>query len=234
MAYHAFAEGIRRAREVGAQQVMGVGVVGTCWLLLRQGRFDECSAVAIATAEGFEPKMSEVEANRVVVWGELWMAVAAASIRDNRPADAKHARKMVDRAAAGMAREVHDFPSHWGNFGPVTAAIKKLEDRAIVGDVRGVLARLNDDVLNPKALKKVGMPSGSDWERHRLDVASAYAAVGSHVEATEELTTAMTSRPEWIKHQTLAREIMVDILGSRKRTLTQEMRTLAAHLEVTG
>ncbi|MEV5508268.1 helix-turn-helix domain-containing protein [Streptomyces orinoci] len=49
MAYHALAEGIRLAREAGKRQLAATGVVGMCWLLLRQDRFAECYQLAATT-----------------------------------------------------------------------------------------------------------------------------------------------------------------------------------------
>ncbi|MBH1936598.1 helix-turn-helix transcriptional regulator [Streptomyces sp. AV19] len=236
MAYHALAEGIRLAREAGERRIAATGVVGMCWLLLRQDRFAECSHLAVTTAELMEPRMTEADGSRVGLWGELWMRAAAAAIRDNRPDDAKAARRMVARAAAGMEREDRTFPATWGGFGPVTAAIKSIEDCLVignsVGDARAVLARAEEDVLSSKSLKRVGKPQGANWARHRLDVARAHTILGAHQDATDELLAIRSERGAWIKHQPMARRVMADVLKSRKRTLTQDMREMAGYLAV--
>ncbi|MER5304610.1 helix-turn-helix transcriptional regulator [Streptomyces lasiicapitis] len=236
MAYHALAEGIRQAREAGERQIAATGVVGMCWLLLRQDRFAECYRLAVTTAELMEPRMTEADRARVGLWGELWMRAAAASIRDNRPDDATAARRMVARAAGGMQREDQAFPSTWGGFGPVTAEIKSIEDCLISGtspsDARAVLARSDEGVLASKALKRVGKPQGANWARHRLDVSRAHTLLGAHQDATDELLSIKAERGEWIKHQPMARRVMTDVLKSRKRTLTLEMREMASYLGV--
>ncbi|GHF58686.1 hypothetical protein GCM10018787_03650 [Streptomyces thermodiastaticus] len=58
LAYQALAEGIRLGRESGSMLTAATGVVGLCWLFLRQDRFDECAHLAAATAEAIEPKLS--------------------------------------------------------------------------------------------------------------------------------------------------------------------------------
>ncbi|MGW6455048.1 helix-turn-helix domain-containing protein [Streptomyces sp. NPDC055078] len=237
LAYHALAEGIRLAREAGEQQVAATGVVGLGWLLLRQDRFGECYQLAVATASFMEPRMTDVDSARVGLWGELWMRAAASAVRDNRPEEAKHARKMVDRAAAGMDKEDRTFPTTWGGFGPVKVAVKSIEDCLVTGqsqsDAREVIARSVQGVLEPKALRKLGYPAeGADWSRHRLDVARAHTLLGSHQDAMDELTGIKVTGAEWIRHQPMARRVMGDILHSRKRTLTQEMRDMAAYLQV--
>lgn len=100
MAYYALAEAIRLARETGQNQLAATGVVGLCWLLLRQDRFDESEQLAAQTAAEIEPRMSQASPAQLAVWGELWLRVAAAARRNNRPDVAKHARRMA--ATAGV------------------------------------------------------------------------------------------------------------------------------------
>lgn len=50
----------------------------------------------------------------------------------------------------------------------------------------------------------------------------------------EELTGIRDASPEWLRHQNMAAETMHDILKKRKRTLTAEMREMAAYLGVVG
>ncbi|MGX2995459.1 helix-turn-helix domain-containing protein [Streptomyces sp. JNUCC 64] len=237
MAYHALAEGIRLARDVEARRVAGTGIVGLGWLLLRQDRFAECYHLAVTTAEHMEPRLSDTDGARLGLWGELWMRAAAAAVRDNRPDDAAHARRMAGRAAGGMEREDRTFPTTWGGFGPVKVALKSIEDCLVTGDGRAdaleVLRRSNIGVLEPRALARLGHPAETaDWFRHRLDVARAHTLLGSHQEAMDELTAIRVSGSEWIRHQPMARRVTADILGSRKRTLTREMREMADYLGV--
>ncbi|MFD8938781.1 helix-turn-helix domain-containing protein [Streptomyces sp. NPDC059578] len=237
MAYHSLSEGIRLARDVEAKRVAVTGIVGLGWLLLRQGRFGECYRLAVTTAERMEPRMSDTDSARFGLWGELWMRAAASAIRDNRSDDAQHARKMVGRAVGGMEREDRAFPATWGGFGPVKVAIKSIEDCLVAGsspsDAREVLRRSRQGVLEPKALARTGHPAeGADWSRHRLDLARAHTLLGSHQDAMDELTGIRVSSAEWIKHQPAARRVMQDILHSRKRVLTEEMRDMASYLKV--
>ncbi|WP_217549576.1 helix-turn-helix domain-containing protein [Streptomyces sp. GbtcB6] len=234
MAYFALAEAIRLARETGQTQLAATGVVGLCWLLLRQDRFDESETLAAQTAAEIEPRMSEATPAQLAVWGELWLRVAAAGRRNNRPDVAKHARRMAGTAGGALEREHTDFPTHWSAFGPVTAEAKAVEDLALVGDARGVLRRADDGPLSPKAVKNFGRLSTNNWGRHRLDVARAHVLLGSHQDAMDELGNLRETADVWLTHQPMARRVMADILKTRKRTLTEEMRTMAAHLGVAG
>ncbi|MFJ2606631.1 helix-turn-helix transcriptional regulator [Streptomyces sp. NPDC091279] len=232
LAYHALAESIRLARESGQTLIAGTGIVGMCWLLLRQDRFDDCEVLALQTADAMEPRMSSAKPAELAVWGELWLRVAAATVRNNRPDDAAAARRMAGTAASALARELDSFPIPWGGFGPITAEMKAVEDLALDGDARGVLRRADEGILGGKALKALGKPTAPGWGRHRLDVAQSHVALGSHQDAMSELAGLRGSHGKWLKHQPLARYVMTDVLSSRKRTLTAEMRDMASYLGV--
>jgi hypothetical protein len=117
---------------------------------------------------------------------------------------------MAAQAASGLDAEHTDFREHWSSFGPVTAETKRIEDLSLIGDARGVLNRADDGPVGTKGLKKLGRPSRNNW-------------AGVKAEASK-----------WLTHQSMARHVMRDILGHRKRTLTQDMRDMAVHLGVAG
>ncbi|RSN89936.1 transcriptional regulator [Streptomyces sp. WAC 05379] len=234
MAYYALAEAIRLARETGQTQLAATGVVGLGWLLLRQDRFDESEQLAAQTAADVEPRMSGATPAQLAIWGELWLRVAAAARRNNRPEEAAEARRMAAVAGSALEREHTDFPAHWSAFGPVTAEAKAVEDLALVGDARGVLRRADDGPLSSKAVRSYGRLSTNNWGRHRLDVAHAHVLLGSHQDAMDELVNLRQTADTWLTHQPMARRVMADILRKRKRTLTEEMRSMATHLGVAG
>lgn len=231
-AHTALKEGIRDARETGQILAAATGVVGMSWLLLRQDRFDECERLASETASAVEPRMSSASPGQLAVWGELCQRIASAAMRNNRPDITQEARRMTATAASALDSEHVNFREHWTTFGPVTAETKAIEDLSLVGDARGVLRRADDGPVGRKALKRLGRPSQNNWDRHRLDVARAHTLLGSHQDAMDELIGIKRSSPEWIRHQTMARYIMTDIVSQRKRTLTKDMRQMASHLDV--
>ncbi|GAB7029485.1 hypothetical protein JCM4914_09460 [Streptomyces platensis subsp. malvinus] len=234
LAYQALSAGIRDARAADDQTTAAVGVVGLCWLLLRQDRFSEAQDLAVKTADAVEPRVSTATPGQLAVWGELALRIASAAIRNNRPEDVKPARKMAASAAAAMGREHLNYRAHWSTFGPVTAEVKRLEDLSLKKDARGVLSGAEDGPLKPTALAVLGRPSANNWNRHRLDIARAHVILGSHQDAMDELKRVRAEAPEWIKHQSIARYLMQDILKRRKRTLTRDMRLMASHLGISG
>lgn len=232
LAYQALVEGIRLARELDNTLTAATGVTGLCWLLLRQDRFDEAERLAATTAEAIEPKLSTASAGELAAWGELCLRIASAAIRNNRPDEAQQARRMAATAAAAMGHEHRDYRTHWARFGPATVEVKAVEDLCLADDAHAVLARKDTGLLSKQSLEEVGRPSAINWHRHRLDIARAHVRVGSTTDAMDELTRIRKRAPSWIRHQPMARYVMEDILHTRKRTLTREMRQMATFLDV--
>lgn len=232
MAYQALVDGIRQARELEETLTAVTGVTGLCWLLLRQDRFDEAENLAATTAEQVEPKLSSASPGQLAAWGELCLRIAAAAVRNNRPDVATEARRMAATAASAIGQEHEDYRSHWARFGPVTVELKAVEDLALAGDAHGVLRRVDDGLLSRSAMRKMGRPSTINVNRHRLDVAKAHVLLGSTQDAMDELVRVRCTAGTWMRHQPMARYVMQDILATRKRSLTKEMREMAAHLNV--
>jgi transcriptional regulator with XRE-family HTH domain len=232
MAYQALVEGIRLARELDETLTAATGVTGLCWLFLRQDRFDECAALAATTAEAIEPRFSSASAGELAAWGELCLRIASAAVRNNRLDDAAEARRMASTAASAVGMEHADYRTHWARFGPVTAELKAVEDLSLAGDAHAVLRRADDGLLSRRSLRNHGRPSNINWNRHRLDVARAHVVLGSTQDAMDELVRVKRTTGAWIRHQPMARYVMEDILATRKRTLTKEMREMATHLGV--
>lgn len=232
MAYQALVEGIRLAREVDSTLTAATGVTGLCWLLLRQDRFDEAANLAATTAQQVEPRFSTASEGELAAWGELCLRIASAAVRNNRPDDAAEARRMAATAASAVGHEHADYTTHWARFGPVTAELKAVEDLSLAGDAHGVLRRADEGVLSRRSLRAVGRPSNINWNRHRLDVARAHVLVGSTQDAMDELVRIRATTGAWMQHQPMARRVMEDILRTRKRSLTKEMRAMAGHLQV--
>ncbi|MFB0627544.1 helix-turn-helix domain-containing protein [Streptomyces sp. AB3(2024)] len=235
IAYTALAGAITDARQAGDMLAAGSGVGGMCWLLVRQGRLDEAERIATQSMDAVEPKITGAEPDHYAVWGGLAMEAAAAAARNNRPDVAKEYRKAARVAAAAVGTSHRNVSRHWSVFGPVTAAMKALEDSMVVGDARAVVRNAGEqEELSPKAWKRLGRPSTNDGNRFTLDVARAHTRTGDLSAAMDELTRAREAAPEWMRHQNMAAETMQEILGKRKRTLTTEMREMADYLGVVG
>ncbi|MCZ7433255.1 helix-turn-helix domain-containing protein [Streptomyces sp. WMMC1477] len=235
IAYAALSGAIADAKQSGDMLAAGSGVGGMCWLLVRQGRLDEAERIAAESMDAVEPKITGAEPDHYAVWGGLAMEAAAAAARNNRPDEAKEYRKAARVAATAVGTAHRNLSRHWSVFGPVTAALKALEDSMVIGDARAVVRKADEEeALSPRAWKRLGRPSTNDGNRFTLDVARAHTRTGDLSAAMDELTRVREAAPEWLRHQNSAAETMQEILSKRKRTLTTEMRDMAAYLDVVG
>ncbi|MFT2016275.1 helix-turn-helix domain-containing protein [Streptomyces sp. 796.1] len=232
LAYVAARDAIEDAKRAGDNLVAASGVGGMCWLLMRTERFDEAEDVAIATMDMIEPKIAGATSDEYATWGGLAMEAAAAAVRNNRPDEAKALRRAAGTAAKAVGKTHRNLLRHWSVFGPVTAAMKELEDHMIAGDARAVVRKSKEEpYLLESNWKQLGGPSTNDGNRYRLDLARAYVRTGDPTAAMEELAHLDEIAPEWFRHQASAAVTFKEITKKR-RTLTAEMRQVGAHLQV--
>ncbi|WP_436739889.1 helix-turn-helix domain-containing protein [Streptomyces sp. BBFR102] len=230
---HVAARGaIEDAKAAGDNLVAASGVGGMCWLLVRTERFDEAEDIAVATMDVVEPKIMGATPDQYSTWGGLAMEAAAAAARNNRPGEAKALRKAAGTAAKAVGKTHRNLLRHWSMFGPVTAAMKELEDFMIEGDAHSVVRKSKEEAtLQESTWKQLGGPSTNDGNRYRLDLARAYVRTGDATAAMEELSHLDEIAPEWFRHQSSA-AITFEEITKRRRTLTTEMREVGAHLGV--
>ncbi|WP_326697553.1 helix-turn-helix domain-containing protein [Streptomyces sp. NBC_01754] len=230
---HVAARGaIEDAKAAGNNIVAASGVGGMCWLLVRTERFDEAEHIAVTTMDIVEPKIMGATADEYSTWGGLAMEAAAAAARNNRPKEAKALRKAAGTAAKAVGKTHKNLLRHWSMFGPVTAAMKELEDYMIEGDAPSVIRKSKEDpTLQERHWKQLGGPSTNDGNRYHLDLARAQVRSGDPTAAMEELARLANLAPEWFRHQASAAVTFEEVVKKR-RTLTTEMREVGAHLGV--
>ncbi|WJK41491.1 helix-turn-helix transcriptional regulator [Solwaraspora sp. WMMA2056] len=226
LAYHALSLALDVADESGNELVAASVVTTMCWLLLRQGRFDEAERLAVATADAVEPRFSRTDPTRLAVWGWLMLRGSAAAIRDGRADDAS---EMLDAASAAAVRIGEQLPADvavrmpvtMGAFCPVTVEMKRVEMSVVGGDPVTALA------LAERVPPGSGRATSDNRNRHQLDRAWATAERGDMVEATRILSGLRAESPTWLRHQRYARDIVTTILARRRRPVSQELAALA-------
>ncbi|WP_326677489.1 helix-turn-helix domain-containing protein [Streptomyces sp. NBC_01237] len=232
LAHSAIRESIADAREAEAPLTAASGVGGMCWMLMRTERYDEAEDIAVATMDLVEPKIKGASPDEYATWGGLAMEAAAAAARNNRPEEARTLRRAAGTAAKAVGVTHRNLLRHWSMFGPVTAAMKELEDSMIAGDARSVVRKSGEEEsLQPKSWKRLGKPSSNDGNRYYLDLARAQVRTGDPTGAMEELARLDAVAPEWFRHQSSA-AITFEEITKKRRTLTTEMREVGAHLGV--
>jgi len=190
-----------------------------CWTMLRQGLLDQARTFASAWADDNEPRMSKASVDELAAWGRFLILISTAAVRDNRPAEAREALKLARMAAAGIGTEVIPHFNPWQVFGPVTVSMVQAEN-AIIEDRPDITLAIGERIAGQQ------FPLPRNWNRHRLDVASAHVRMKHYPEAVTVLQGVRAAAPEWLAQQRYARDILGQVVD-RRRTLTDEMRDLA-------
>ena len=191
-----------------------------CWLLLRQGRLDEARWMATRWADDVEPRISRATPHQLSAWGWLLLRSSAAAIRDNRPGEADDTIRLARTAAVAMGRDLTPDEDFLRTFGPVTVAMKRVEN-AMIEDRPDKVLQLSQTIPVTDL-----RPTSNNRNRHLLDVAEAHRRMHRYGEAFEILQGVRHDAPEWMTNQRYARDILKGIIG-RRRTLTDEMCDLA-------
>ncbi|WP_026124143.1 helix-turn-helix domain-containing protein [Nocardiopsis baichengensis] len=228
LAHMALRDAVRDAADAGDRLNAASGIIGQAWILLRQGRLDEAEQLASHTADSMEPRISCAPREELAAWGWLLLRASAAAARNNRPDEATELARLARTAGSAVGTGVTDHLRGWGTFGPLTVALKAIENEMVADRPDRVLT------MSSRLPDGVGRATSDNWNRHRLDVARANATLHRGDEATRVLMALYSDAPEWLKHQRLAADTLADVLKTRKRTLTEEQRKLAAHLAVDG
>ncbi|MBV2355653.1 helix-turn-helix domain-containing protein [Streptomyces sp. J2-1] len=214
--YAAAETALRRALDEAPDRLRAASVITTwSWLLVRQGRFDAARDLAVKWADDAEPRLSRATGEEIAAWGWLLIQGQAAALRDNRGGEAADMLRLA-RSAAVATGPLGDGDVRLATWGPATVAYKAAE--------QGVVTDRPDQVLEIASRMKGG--KGSEYHRHRLDVAKAYTMTRQHGRALEVLGEVAAEAPEWIAEQPYARDTLADTIA-RRRTLTNETRQLA-------
>lgn len=226
LAYRALSLSLDAADASGNELIGASSVTTMCWLLLRQGRFEEAEQLATATADAIEPRFSRAQPAELSTWGWLLLRAAAAAVRDNRDDDAE---AMLDAAAAAAVRVGDRVPEHLLSPGPATIGAFGHQLVEMKRVEAAVVAGRPDRALDLSArMPASGRPTSNNRNRHLLDVAWAHAQEGQHAEATEVLLGVRQDAPAWLRHQRFARDIVSSIASARRRAMSQELADLAA------
>jgi transcriptional regulator with XRE-family HTH domain len=219
LAQMALTDAVRDAAAAEDRLNAAASIIGQAWVLLRQGRLDEAEELSTVTADQVEPRVSRASGEELAAWGWLLLRASAAAARNNRPHEAREAITLARTAGTALGTEVTHRLRGWVSFGPTTVEFKAIEAEMIADRPDRVLA-----MSKPLAQ---GSSTSDNWNRHRLDVAKAYARTRRDQEATQVLAGLLRTSPEWLSHQRLAEDTFAEVRGRRKRSLTSDQRKLA-------
>jgi transcriptional regulator with XRE-family HTH domain len=190
------------------------------WQLLVQGRYEEARGVAVRAAQGVEPG-DVVELPHLSVFGSLLLTAATAAGRDQRIQEAHDLVQAASEVAERIGADRRDYEAY---FGPSQVTMQQTDVHIVT---ENYTAALDAAKHMPK---QTGLPLASQ-ARHLADQALAHTRLGNYQRALDALLTAERLGPDWIKYQTLPRQIVAELLDHDRRT---PLRSLARRLGVSG
>lgn len=218
LAFFPLREAVTLARRGGHTIAEASIATGLAWLLMEQGRLRDTKALAVATADRIEPRMSRATAEELNAWGRLLLFGSGAAIRNNEPQQAKEILRLADSAAATLGGR----RPRWsiGPFDRVVVARRQVENAVVLGEYHRALhasRRVPDSDADTTANRN----------RFLLDVARAHAGRRNYIEAFDTLRVIRRGAPEWLREQQYARDVVTQLLTSRARPVTDDARELA-------
>jgi hypothetical protein len=220
LAYQAIRQAIADAHACGDRIAAATGVVGECWLFIRQGRLLDAKRTAADAADRMEPRLSKATAGELSAWGWLLLRAAAAAIRNNQEDEAREFLRLAKMAAIGLGKAPAGSEQSWTILAPATVVMKEVEHQVVIGNWRHALALAERIPRTQRTLP-------DDRHRHQLDLAKAHAELADYSTAVDILAELQSNAPHWLRHQRLGREVTRKILASRTRALPGELRALA-------
>jgi len=220
LAYQAIRQAIADAHACGDRIAAATGVVGECWLFIRQGRLLDAKRTAADAADRMEPRLSKATAGELSAWGWLLLRAAAAANRNNQEDEAREFLRLAKMAATGLGKAPAGGEQSWTLLAPATVAMKEVEHQVVIGNWRHALVLAERIPRTQRTLP-------DDRHRHELDLAKVHAELADYSTAVDILAELQSNAPHWLRHQRLGREVTRKILASRTRALPGELRALA-------
>lgn len=215
---------IRRAVDVAGESddpLLAAVLKGSvAWQLMVGGRFDEAERVATRTARDIEPS-GVVGMPHLSAYGSLLVSAATAAGRGDRVAEA---HELLGEAGAVARRLGADRTDYQSPFGPSQVAMQTVDVGVVTEDYAAALDAARAMPPDP------GLPLAARC-RHLADRAYAHSKLGQEDRALTLLLTAERMSPDWIRHQTLVRSIIRDLLAA-ERARSTPLRDLARRIGV--
>jgi transcriptional regulator with XRE-family HTH domain len=215
---------VRRAVDLassGDDALLAAALKGSLsWQLMVSGRFAEAERVAVRTAESIEPSR-DVSVQDLSAYGSLLVTAATAAARDNRGVVAGDFLASAGEIAQRVGSDRIDYETP---FGPSQVTMQTVDVSVVTEDYPAALDAASRMPSNP------GLPLAARC-RHLTDRACAHANLGHEEQALTLLLTAEGMSPDWIRHQTLVRSVIGDLLIAERRRSTP-LRELAKRIGV--
>lgn len=188
------------------------------WQLLVAGRYAEAEQVAMTAAHGIEPG-DGASLSQVSAYGALTVTAATATARAGQTGRTEEllavSREMADRLGT-------DRSEHQTTFGPAKVAMLSV-------DCLVVLEQYPEALKAARAMPRDATLPLASRARHLADVAYTHTQLGHDGAALQTLLTMEQLAPEWIKYQSLPRQVAAELV---RRDRNSALRGLARRLGV--
>ena len=206
------------AASAGGDELLHATLRGSvAWQLLVQGRYEESERIAIRSAQDIAPS-GDVPLPHLSAYGSLVLQGATAAGRgQNRSGAYTYISESHEVAARTGDRSDYETA-----FGPSQVVMQSVDVNVVTQNYDEALKTARD------------MPPGdalplASRARHLADRALALARTGEAQKALDSLLTAERIGPDWIRYQTLPRQIVSELLDQEAR---KPLRTFAQRLGV--
>ncbi|MGQ0841856.1 helix-turn-helix domain-containing protein [Actinokineospora sp.] len=201
--------------EQGNDQLRMAALGGSLsWLLLTQGRYGESRDLAVRSAGVIEP-VGAAPLPQLSVWGSLLLTAATAAGRDRRDADAAELLDVARDTADRVGGDRNDYETAFG----VSQVVMQTVDVQVVterfGDALTTARQMCHDAALPLAARS----------RHLADVAYAQTRLGHNDRAIDTLLAMEAGAPDWMRHQTLPRQTIAELLVRERPSRLRELAT---------
>jgi transcriptional regulator with XRE-family HTH domain len=217
-AFLAIREALRAAHESDDPLLYAAMRVSVAWQLLVQGRYEESERVAVVAARGVEPHGNASE-SELSAYGILSVTAATAAARSQKR---DSARQLLDVANETAGRLGYDRADHQTTFGPAKVAMLAVDVHVVQDDFSSALAAA-------KSLPRDAALPLASRARHLADVALSNLRLGRDDRALHTVLTMEQLAPDWIKYQTLPRQVVAELV-ERERRVSPQLRELALRL----
>lgn len=225
MAWLAGDRAVATAQRAQATLSAVAGILRIAHAFLMGGRADEASRVAaqgVAIVEdGLSAQGPDAAPDQLSLYGALELTAAIAATRHGQSEAAREHLAQAEWAAAQLGEDRNDFHTE---FGPTNVAIHAVTITVEDGDAGEALrraAKVDAEQLSPERRA-----------RFLIDVARAHGQRREAAEALRSLRQAENLAPEQVHTHELVREMVRDLLRTRRHEPDQQLRALARRIGV--
>src|SRR5262249_39986038 len=148
---------------------------------------------------------------KLTAYGILTITAATAAARDQR---IDTARELVNASREVADRLGTERTDHQTTFGPAKVTMLDVDCHVVSEDYAGALKVANQ--LPPDAPLPLAAQA-----RHLADIAHCQTRLGRYDNALTTLLTMEKLAPDWIKYQSLPRQVTSELLSHEKRRSTR-------------